>query len=286
MVPGRKSFMNEAALKIENLSHRYDSDCVSLTDINIEIRENEFVGIIGQNGAGKSTLLKNITGLLRPQEGKISLFGKDIKNTPVSRIADTIGFVLQNPDRQLFADTVREEVAYSLVNRKTPEEEIDKVIADVLDSVGLSDKSEEFPPSLSKGDRAKVVIASVLAMDPRIIVLDEPTSGQDHRGCHQIMSIAQEFHKAGRTVIFVTHHMALVAEYAQRVIVMGRRTILMDDKTKAVFSKPDILATTGIQPPQIISLSQNIRQDIPFEGDILSVEELGRKLINKKEEVV
>jgi len=274
--------MNEAALKIENISYWYSPERVALNDINIEIFENEFVGIIGQNGAGKSTLLKSITGLIRPQEGKISLFGKDIKDTPVSRIADTIGFVLQNPDRQLFADTVRQEVAYSLLNRRTPREEIDKIVAVVLDSVGLSDKSEEFPPSLSKGDRAKVVIASVLAMDPKIIILDEPTSGQDHRGCHQIMNIARKLHKTGRTVIFVTHHMALVAEYAKRVIVMGRRRIILDDSTEKVFSRPDILATTGIQPPQIVSLSQNIRQNIPFEGDILTVEELGKKLIELK----
>jgi len=274
--------MTEAALKIEDLKYRYESDNDALFDINIEIRENEFIGIIGQNGAGKSTLLKNITGLLRPQEGRVLLFGKDIKDTPVSRIADTIGFVLQNPDRQLFADTVKDEVAYSLVNRKIPREVIDKTVEEVLDLVGLSKKSEEFPPSLSRGDRAKVVIASVLAMNPRIIILDEPTSGQDYRGCHQIMKIARELHEKGCTVIFVTHHMALVAEYAQRVIVMGRRSILMDDETRVVFSRPDILAATGIQPPQIIKLAQSIRQSLPVEGDILSVQELGEKLIDIK----
>lgn len=270
------------AIKIENVSYSYDYNNKALQNINLDIIENDFVAIIGKNGAGKSTLLKNITGLLRPQSGKISMYGKDNRDISVSRIADTIGFVLQNPDRQLFADTVEKEVIYGLKNKGLKEVEIHQRLKKVLDSVGLSDKKDEFPPALSKGDRAKVIIASVLAMDPQIIIFDEPTSGQDYRGCYQIMDIARDLHEQGRTVIFVTHHMALVAEYAKRVIVMGQSKILMDGEPEDIFVEKEMLLATGIHPPQIIEVAVSIRNIVSFEKNILSVEELGEKLMMAK----
>ena len=269
----------KVVLKIDDLSYAYREGSYALEHVNIEIYENDFVAIIGQNGAGKSTLLKNITGLLRPTEGAIYINGKNNKEMSIADISKEIGFVLQNPDRQLFADNVFEEVAYGLRNAGMKEEDIKVRVEETLEAVGLSDKKEDYPPALSKGDRAKVVIACVIAMQPGIIILDEPTSGQDFKGCYQIMDIAKAMHKLGHTVIFVTHHMPLVTEYADRTIVMARKKVLMDGYSHDVFNYPEELATTNINPPQITQFGSKLAEFIPLEGTMLSVEELGEALL-------
>lgn len=269
----------KVVLKIDDLSYAYKEGSFALEHVNIEIYENDFVAIIGQNGAGKSTLLKNITGLLRPTEGAIYVNGKDNKDMTIADISKEIGFVLQNPDRQLFADNVYEEVAYGLRNAGMKEEDIKVRVEETLQAVGLADKKEDYPPALSKGDRAKVVIACVIAMQPGIIILDEPTSGQDFKGCYQIMDIAKAMHALGHTVIFVTHHMPLVTEYADRTIVMARKKVLMDGYSHDVFNYPEELATTNINPPQITQFGSRLSKFIPLEGTMLSVEELGEALL-------
>jgi len=274
--------MSDSAIKIENLSYRYEKGSLALHNINIEIKKGEFVGIIGQNGAGKSTLLKNITGLLRPTTGRVQVNGRDTINVPVSDLALEVGFVLQNPDRQLFAATVMEEVAYGPKNMGLSQGQIKERVDYALNAVGLSHLREAFPPALSKGDRAKVVIASVLAMGPQIIILDEPTSGQDYRGCYQIMDIAQEFNKRGHTLLVVTHHMALVAEYTNRTVVLMNGSVLMDASTREVFSHPDKLKMTHITPPQITQVARALQPRIPLSGTILNVKELGDELLALK----
>lgn len=276
--------MRESVIKIENLSYKYEKGSLALKNINIDIKKGEFVGIIGQNGAGKSTLLKNITGLLRPTEGRILINGRDTINVPVSDLALEVGFVLQNPDRQLFANTVEEEVAFGPKNVGLNEAQIKERVDYALDAVGLNDYRDAFPPALSKGDRAKVVIASVLAMGPQIIILDEPTSGQDYRGCYQIMDIAKEFNKRGHTLVVVTHHMALVAEYTERTIVMMNSEVLLDGSTREVFSHPDKLRMTHIKPPQITEVARSLQPKIPINQTILNVGEFGEKLIALKSE--
>ena len=246
-------------ITVEHLDFVYQPLNVhAVKDVSFEICKGEFVALIGQNGSGKTTVLKNLLGLLRPTSGKVIVAGLDTKKGAVSEMAKHVGFVLQNPDQQLFADTVEDEVAYGPRNLKLDKALIEERVAMALKMVGLEDKRAEFPPALSKGDRAKTVIASALALDPEIIVLDEPTTGQDYRGCHQIMQIAQTLHQQGRTVVFVTHHMALVAEYAQRVIVMTGGKVLLDGNTESVFSKPDVVREAYIIPPQITVLGQEL----------------------------
>lgn len=274
--------MSDSAIKIENLSYKYEKGSLALQNINIDIKKGEFVGIIGQNGAGKSTLLKNITGLLKPTEGKIFVNGRDTINVPVSELALEVGFVLQNPDRQLFAETVEKEIAFGPKNMGLSEAEVKERVDYALDAVGLSNFREDFPPALSKGDRAKVVIASVLAMGPQIIILDEPTSGQDYRGCYQIMDIAKEFNKRGHTLVVVTHHMALVAEYTERTVVMMNSSVLMDASTREVFSYPEKLEMTHIMPPQITQVAAELQQKIPVKNTILNVQEFGKELVTLK----
>ncbi len=265
---------NAYALEIRDLCYTYKGGHTALEHIDLKIEKGEFVAIIGQNGAGNSTLLKNITGLLRPTTGSVWVNGKDIADWAVSEISQSVGFVLQNPDRQLFAATVREEIAFSLENLGLDKEEIENRSASALASVGLLDAVEQFPLALSRGDRAKVVIACVLAMNPDILLLDEPTGGQDYRGCYQVMDIAKELHRLGKTVVVVTHHMALVAEYTNRAIVMSRANILLDDETRSVFSQPELLATTHIKPPQITELASTLAPHFGIDKTICSVNEM------------
>ena len=197
--------------------------------------------------------------------------GQDTKTTAVAEMARHVGFVLQNPDQQLFAETVEEEVAYGPANLGLDKATVEACVIEALKLVGLEEKRKEFPPALPKGERAKVVIASALALNPEIVVLDEPTTGQDFKGCHQIMQIAQQLHGQGRTVVFVTHHMALVAEYAERVIVMTGGQVLLDDVTGAIFSQPELVRQACIIPPQITVLGQALPVEMGLPCNPLSV---------------
>lgn len=277
--------MARPILEVEHLTYCYPTGGEAIHDISMTICENEFVAIIGQNGAGKSTLMKNLTGLLRPTSGRILLEGKDTLNMAVADISKKIGFVLQNPDRQLFSDTVAQEVAYGLVNAGLNGDDIKAKVSEALESVGLEDKREAYPPALSKGDRAKVVIASVIAAGPAVIILDEPTNGQDNRGCSQIMDIARRLHEKGHTIIFVTHNMTMVADYANRAIVMTRREIMMDGTPQQVFSCPAELETTHISPPQAAQLSSVlIGRGLPMPHICLNPTELSHELIRLRGE--
>jgi energy-coupling factor transport system ATP-binding protein len=186
---------------------------------------------------------------------------------------------MQNPDRQLFASTVYDEAAYALVNAGLPREEIKSRVGESLEAVGLSAMAGMFPPALSRGDRAKLVIASVLAMGPGTIILDEPSGGQDYRSCRQIMGIAEKLHRMGRTIIFVTHNMSLVAEYANRVIVMMQKRVLWDGDVEGVFNQDEELGKAHILPPQIVRHARELKREIPLEKTALSAAELGEQLL-------
>ena len=270
------------AIDIQNISFSYPNGFNALRNINLSIKKGEFVGIIGQNGAGKSTLLKNLTGLLKPTQGKILIAGTDTREISVGRLATKIGFVLQNPDRQLFADTVEEEIAFGPQNLGLSEEEVQNRVEMALEKAGITKYRKSYPPSLAAGERAKVIIASVIAMKPDIIILDEPTTGQDNKGCFQIMDIAKEFNEAGHTVVVVTHHMALVAEYATRTIVFCKGEVLMDASTEDVFGQPERIKESYITPPQISQIGNEMREELGIKkSTVLRVEELSNYIAHR-----
>ncbi|MEW6624008.1 MAG: ATP-binding cassette domain-containing protein [Bacillota bacterium] len=273
--------MQEPVIKIENVDYYYHGNVKALENVNINIYRNEIVGIIGQNGAGKTTLLKNLLGLLKPTRGRVLIDGIDTRKLSVAELAVREGFVLQNPDRQLFADTVDKEVAFGPQNLGLPEEEINIRAREAMEAVGIEKFSTVYPLSLSKGDRAKVVIASVLAMKPNIIILDEPTTGQDYLGCMQIMQIARKLHEQGHTILIVTHNMSLVAEYTDRTIVLCKGKVLLDGATRYVFTQTEVLKETYIIPPQVTQLAQRLRNKLDISPKALTVEELGDEIIAK-----
>jgi energy-coupling factor transport system ATP-binding protein len=269
-------------ITVDHLTYVYQPrDVLAVDDVNFEIKEGEFVAIIGQNGSGKTTILKNLLGLLHPTEGKITVAGLDTSQVAVADLARHVGFVLQNPDQQLFAETIEQEIAFGPQNLGVDEDEVMRRVDEALDLVDLDCDKMEFPPALSKGDRAKVVIASALALNPEIMVLDEPTTGQDYKGCHQILQIARKLHQENRTVVFVTHHMALVAEYAQRVIIMCEGKILLDSKTEDVFGQPEVIRKAHIIPPQITELSQNLPESLGLPRTPLTVEHLSQAILRR-----
>jgi len=262
--------MSVNIINIEHLYYRYSNGNLILNDINISIADNEFVVIAGQNGCGKTTLLKNISGLLRPLQGNIFIKGQNIDKTDISVIADEIGFVMQDPDRQLFVSTVYDEVAFALRHKRFSENEIKNKTEEALEAVGLSDKRDDFPPALGRTDRVKTVFASVIAMGPKIIMLDEPTAGRDYAGCKLLMDITAGLHQKGYTVILVTHNMNIAAEYARRLIVMKAGRVCMDRSPGEIFAKPAELYDAGILPPQITRLSQSLQKHMPLEKLALS----------------
>ena len=266
--------MREPVIQVDHLTYTYPNGFEALHDVSFTIEKNDFVAIIGQNGAGKSTLLKNLVGLHKPTQGNIIVDGVNTREISVARLSTKVGFVLQNPDRQLFADSVEEEIRFGPQNLKLDKAEIDTRVEHAMEQTGLTRLRREFPMALSAGDRAKVVIASVIAMQPEIIILDEPTTGQDRRGCAQIMDIAKEFQRRGHTVIVVTHAMSLVAEYADRVIVMCKGRRILDGPTAEVFAQEEKLKESFVLPPQVTRLARAMSAALPVDHTILSTQEL------------
>ncbi len=278
--PPENPAVAEPVISVEDLTYIYQPGNVkAVKNIHFEIHRGEFVALIGQNGSGKTTTLKNMLGLLRPTSGRVVVAGMDTREVAVADLAQRVGFVLQNPDQQLFAETVHDEIAFGPRNLGVSREEVEERIRKSVEMVGLEAALDEFPPALPKGERAKVVIASALAMNPEIVILDEPTTGQDYKGCHQILQIARTLHSEGRTVVFVTHHMALVAEYAQRVIVMRDGEILLDDTTERVFVQTELVRQAHIIPPQITELGLSLPEELGLPRTPLTVRQMAEAIL-------
>lgn len=275
----------ETIIKTEELSFGYRSGQPVLNNISLEIKRGECVAIIGQNGAGKTTLAKHFNGLHKPSGGKVYVGEMDTSGMKVSALARTAGYVFQNPDHQIFHDTVAREVAFGLKNLGLPGGEIKDRVFEALEAVGLTDHHETYPFNLSKGQRQRVALASVLAMKTGVIVLDEPTTGQDYRESVQIMEMVDKLNENGHTIIFITHDMSLVARYSRRVVVLCGGEILVDGGVRSVFAMPQLLEKTYLNPPQITSLAQRLgRHWVP--PDVLSVKEMHELLLKVRSEKI
>jgi len=272
---------NTPYIELKNLNFQYPgTDKKALDDISITVEKGEFVGIIGQNGAGKTTLVKHIIGLLKPSSGQVILDGKDVADEVVEDMARTVGLALQNPDAQLFAMSVAEEVAFGSTNLDLPEKEVAERVDRALAATGLEKFREAYPFNLSFGDRRKLSVAAVVSMEPDVLIFDEPTTGQDYKGRRELADIAKKLNEMGHTILMVTHDMDLIAEYTRRLIVMGDAKVLLDGPTAEVFQQVEILAETFITPPQVTQLAMSLaKYDIP--GDILVADELSQVLQRK-----
>ena len=242
----------QTVLEFSNVSFSYN-ETANVKDLNVKIKKGDFTAIIGSNGAGKSTFSKLCNGLLKPSTGDVLVLGKNTKKEKVSSLAKHIGFLFQNPDRQICCQTVREEIAFSLINNNVPKEEINARVEKTIQEFGFNPDSEPF--NMSRGQRQRLCLACLIALNPEILILDEPTTGLDYRECMEVMSKIRTLNENGTTVIMVCHDMEVVLDFAKEIIVMNRGEILGEGKTRSVLVDTQLLQKARLLPPQIAQVA-------------------------------
>jgi len=249
--PGAGTSAAAPAIELESLVHVYPEGTRALVGVDLRVAAGEAVAIIGQNGSGKSTLVRHLNGLLRPTEGVVRVDGRDTEGIRVARLAAVVGLAFQDPDRQIFAGRVRTEVAFGPRNLGVRGPALDRAVADALAAVGLADAADANPYDLGYSRRKLLAIASVLAMRTPIVILDEPTTGQDLRGAARVQAIVRGLLAEGRTVLAVSHDMRFVAETFRRVVVMREGRIVLDGTPEQVFAETawPVLASTHLEAP-------------------------------------
>ena len=238
-------------ISIDDVSFAYPGGTQALDGVSLAVTAGERLAIVGQNGSGKSTLVRQLNGLLRPASGVVRLDGQDIAGRHVAELARTVGLAFQNPDRQIFAGRVRNEVAFGPRNLGRRGPDLEQAVDAALVATGLDAEGETNPYDLGYSRRKLLALASILAMGTPVVVLDEPTTGQDARGVERIRGIVGDLAAAGRTVIAISHDMRFVAEAFERVVVMRDGRIVLDGTTAEVFAEAawPVLASTFLQPP-------------------------------------
>ena len=246
--------------QVIDLEHVYPAGVHALRHINLNFYKQEITAIIGQNGSGKTTLSKHFNGLLRPTSGKVIINGRDVAKRRVSEMAKEVGYVFQNPNYQLFSPTVREEISFGLKQLKYKETEIKERSDQILNEFNLRSIAKKQPSSLGMGTKKVVALASVCAMDPEILFLDEPTTGQDQRGKTRLGDLALQMKENGRTIMIISHDMDFVARYADRVIVMTQGEVIKDGTPEEIFSDEVVMRRAMIKPPQTYAIANYIRE--------------------------
>ena len=273
--------MNEV-LKIEHLSHIYSAgtpfEKKAVDDVSFSAQRGEFIGLIGHTGSGKSTLIQHFNGLLKPTSGKIYINGEDIfqskEMTRAARFA--VGLVFQYPEYQLFEETVYADVAFGPKNMGLDKDEIDRRVRENCRIVGLSeDVLDKSPFELSGGQKRRVALAGIFAMEPEVMVLDEPMAGLDPAGCADVFRFIKEYHeKHGTTILFVTHSMEYAAQMSERIIVMDHGHILMDGTPAEVFARSEELIEAGLDVPQVTRVFLELKKrGVPVDPSVYTVEQ-------------
>jgi energy-coupling factor transport system ATP-binding protein len=245
-------------IEVEDIYFRYPNGVEALRGVSLTIKNGEFVAIMGQNGAGKTTLVKHFNGLLKPTKGKVLVDGVETTKVSVATLARKVGFVFQNPDHQLFSETVEEEIAFALKNFGFKETIIKRRVQWALNLLGLTQYRKTSPFMLSGGERKRVALASVLAWNPKILILDEPTIGQDYQQKEKLRQFILQMKTQRKTVIIVTHDVEFVAECNPRVVLMREGKIVADGEAKEILTNEEVLTQASIVPPQIAQIFMQI----------------------------
>ena len=278
-----------AVIKAENIGLVYGAgtsfEKTALSEVSFEIEKGEFIGIIGHTGSGKSTLVQLLNGLLKPTSGKIYLNDKDIWEEPkkIRNVRFKVGMVFQYPEYQLFDETVYKDISYGPKNMGLSEDEIDTRVKKAAEFTGLKKELlDKSPFDLSGGEKRRVAIAGVVAMNPEVLILDEPTAGLDPLGRDALLSQIRDYHDTNKnTVILVSHSMEDIARVADRILVMDHGKKIMLDTPKNVFSKGRELEKTGLRVPQVTKIMMLLKEKgIPVNQDILTVEQAFNEIIN------
>ena len=246
-------------IRMEHVSFSYSDQGPTVQDVSFHVEKGEFAAILGANGAGKTTTVRLIDGLIKPTSGRVLIHGADTATSPVSERARRVGFLFQNPDRQICKNTVREEILFGLrtVRGEEGQEALNARCEEVLKDFGFS--GEEEPFSLSRGQRQRVALASILAVEPEVLILDEPTTGLDYMECCHIMDRIRWMNEEKQvTVIMVCHDMEVVLDYAGRALVMSGGRLLADGPVREIFRNRELMEEASILPPQMIGLSMRL----------------------------
>lgn len=277
-----------AIIKTEHLVYTYNTGTpqqkVAVDDVNLEIEQGEFVGVIGHTGSGKSTLIQHLNGLLAPSSGKVYVDGEDIwaDKSKLRQVRFKVGLVFQYPEYQLFEETVAKDIAFGPKNMGLSEEEIDQRVQEAAEFVGLPKSyMEKSPFELSGGQKRRVAIAGVIAMRPKVLILDEPTAGLDPKGRKKILGQIQEYHhQEQNTILLVSHSMEDVAQYASKVLVMNNSRLFAYDTVDEVFSKIEQLKEMGLSVPQLSEVFYQLRQKgFDVNTNIYTVEQAKEELL-------
>ena len=269
------------SIKIENLTYVYmpktPFEKKALDNVSLEIEDGEFLAVIGHTGSGKSTLIQHLNGLLKPASGKIYVDGTDItdKDTKLVDIRKKVGLVFQYPEYQLFEETVYKDIAYGPKNMGCDEAEIDRRVREAAENMGIREELlERSPFDLSGGQKRRVALAGVIAMDPEILILDEPAAGLDPIGREKVLGKISDYHKKyGKTILLVSHSMEDIVKYADKVLVMNKGKLFCHEDTDSVFARQDEIIKIGLDVPQITKIMMKLRdKGVDLGKDIYTVE--------------
>jgi energy-coupling factor transport system ATP-binding protein len=267
-------------IKIEDVYFAYPNGVEALKGVSLEIQDGEFLAIMGQNGAGKTTLVKHINGLLKPTKGKVVVDDLESTKVSVATLARKVGFVFQNPDHQLFSETVEEEISFALRNFGFDETALDERVNWALNLLDLTEYRKVSPFMLSGGERKRVALASVLAWDPKIVILDEPTIGQDHQQKERLRQFIIQLNRQEKTVIIVTHDIEFVAECKPRVVLMSQGRIVAQGEAEKILTNSELVNQASIVLPQIAQLFLNLR-DVGFPAEVIDVYEAAKIVLDR-----
>ncbi|MEE3452332.1 energy-coupling factor ABC transporter ATP-binding protein [Dialister sp.] len=246
-------------LEMKDISFRYAKNTPIILDhVNLSFDKGEFVAVTGRNGSGKTTITRILTGLEKPESGKVLFNGKDVTKEDAARCSRFIGYVFQQPDRQMFMPTVREEIAFGPFHQGKRGEELEEAITKAMEDTDTTAMADEYPRTLSRGDQQRVAIASALAMNTEYLVLDEPTSGQDGREKKRLVALMESLQKKGITIILVTHDMDIVARDCTRVIVIANKQVAFDDTPDILFSDANRPEDWGLAYPPAVLLGRRL----------------------------
>jgi energy-coupling factor transport system ATP-binding protein len=267
-------------IEIDDVYFSYPSGVEALKGISLVVNDGEFVAVMGQNGAGKTTLIKHFNGLLKPTKGEVRVEGVNTRTTSVAKLARHVGFVFQNPDSQLFCETVEEEVAFALKNFGFKETASKKRVTWALNLLGLTDYRKTSPFMLSGGERKRVALASVLAWNPKVVIMDEPTIGQDYEQKEKLRQFIIQLNSQGKTVVIVTHDVEFVADCNPRTVLMAEGKVVADGIGKKVLTEIDPLTQAHIVPPQITQIFMDLA-DLGLPRDVIDLYEARNVLLQR-----
>ena len=271
-------------IEVKNLKYSYNSQYQALKGVSLKVNKGEMVSLLGKNGAGKSTLFLHLNGIYEPDEGQVFIDGEELKYDKKSllKFRQKVGIVFQNPDDQIFAPTVEEDVAFGPLNLGLPMEEVQDRVEDALARVGMSGFEKAAPHHLSGGQKKRVAIAGILAMKPEIMVLDEPTAGLDPQGVTNLSKLLRQLNDEGITIIISTHEVDLVPNYADKIFVLVDGLLIGEGTPKEIFSQPEILEKANLKVPIVTDLFQQLEAEgFDMNGDYpLTISEAKEKFID------